>query len=170
MTRPEYAQPAAINQETTGLVNHRAHRRASVTCISTSVDDRSGSLAGRISTLFDAAAIHSRTSGQAGSSDSKSFKLRTGPRLPNDAAVQRRTGEGAKRPTRPSDCNGGVGQPLHGKPPQGDGLPRRTARAKASARRGNVTVSRLSVSSLASGQSAFDVQLTSRLSSSTPPG
>ena len=27
----------------------------------------------------------------------------------NDTAVQRRTGEGAKRPTRPSDCNGGLG-------------------------------------------------------------
>src|SRR4029079_1102610 len=26
----------------------------------------------------------------------------------NDTAVQRRAGEGAKRPTRPSDCNGGV--------------------------------------------------------------
>ena len=26
----------------------------------------------------------------------------------NDTAVQRRAGEGAKRPTRPSDCNGGL--------------------------------------------------------------
>lgn len=30
----------------------------------------------------------------------------------NDTAVQRRTGEGAKRPTRSSDCNGGLGAVL----------------------------------------------------------
>ena len=28
---------------------------------------------------------------------------------PNDTAVQRRAGEGAKRPSRASDCNGGLG-------------------------------------------------------------
>src|SRR6188768_1090131 len=32
--------------------------------------------------------------------------LRASP--PNDTAVQRRAGEGAKRPTRPADCNGGL--------------------------------------------------------------
>src|SRR6266496_347567 len=30
------------------------------------------------------------------------------PSLSNDIAVQRRAREGAKRPTRPSDCNGGL--------------------------------------------------------------
>src|SRR3954469_23544870 len=32
--------------------------------------------------------------------------------LPNDTAVQRRTGEGAQRPTRSSDCNGLDAGPL----------------------------------------------------------
>src|SRR5262245_33050018 len=35
--------------------------------------------------------------------------------LSNDTAVQRRAHEGAQRPTRPSDCNGGLGSA--GRPP-----------------------------------------------------